>query len=306
MVTVTFVLVDNQIPTASVLDGAVVRVYSQDGLTFVTQGTTDATGTLALVLTDATTYWVRFFKTGYSFQSKALISVDSGAASNTFDIVGTDLTVRPPSAVPELCRVSGHVVGASGEPVEGSTFRFSMTDFARIVGGRVVTKSKTITTSDSFGYIEVELIRDGVYDATIDGHEDTVYRVKVPDSESSDITDLIWPYVYDVDLGLWSTGASVSAGEDVEQAVAAKLSSGVVTPVSLDGDDLLGFGYFLSLESQDTAIATVTMNDVTGIMTLSGVAAGTTSVAFTVREGVSAARLPAPTVTLPTLSITVV
>jgi len=173
------------------------------------------------------------------------------------------------------------------------------------VGGRVVTKSKIITTSDASGYIEVELIRNGVYDATIDGHEDTVYRVKVPDSESSDITDLIWPYVYDVDLGSWSTGATVSTGEAAEQVVAAKLSSGVTTPVSLDGDDSLGFGYFLSLESQDTSIATVTMDDVTGSMTLSGVAAGTTSVSFTVREGTSAARLPAPSVTLPTLSVTV-
>jgi hypothetical protein len=152
MVPITFSVADDTIPTGAALEDVVVRVYSEDGTLFVTEGQTDEDGELVLDLEDATTYWVRFFKIGYRFESQRTIDVDSSASSNTFDVGATDLTTFPPSAIPELCRASGYVSGPDLAPRSGIRFTFTMTGVPRIVAGRAIVVEDLIAKSDADGW----------------------------------------------------------------------------------------------------------------------------------------------------------
>jgi hypothetical protein len=306
MVPVTLLITDDSIAQNAVED-VVVRFYSEDGATFVTQAQTDAEGELALDLEDATTYWVRFFKIGYQFESKLTIDVDSGAASNTFDVEAVDLTVLPPSTVPILCRVGGYVAGGDLTPRPGITFTFVLTGSPRVASGRVMVLQDLIAVTDADGWLEVELVRGATYDCTIEGQDDCVYRVKVPDRTSINVTELIWPYLTELvyqQYGVDVTSVTVAAGATVDIDVFVRFSSGVVTPFKYDGDATWrDVDAYVSLLMEDDGIATRTV--AAGVMSITGVAAGATDLTATLRPGLEAERLPEPTRTLPTLTINV-
>ena len=136
MTTVTFYLWDSvDQTTATAVSGAQVRIYSSDGSSFITYGTTDSSGEFTTDIADAT-YWVRFFKTGYSFPSKKSVVVDSAQASNTFYIEAENLVQLPPSAANNLCRASGYAVDAGGQPRQGATFQFIVAGHFWFVGGQ--------------------------------------------------------------------------------------------------------------------------------------------------------------------------
>lgn len=302
-VSTTFSLTKKQFPkyTGSALESAIVRVFSEDGETFITQGTTDSSGELVLELPDLTTYWVRFFLETYSFDSKLTIDVDSGAASNTFDVEGQYLMEFPPSASNYLCRASGYVRGADWAPKAGIRMTFSLTGKPRVVGGQVMVTSDLAVVSGADGWIEAELVRNGTYDVVVAGMDDEVLRVQVPDSDSCSITDLIWPYVAAL---TWSADVEVAAGESQTVTATLTLSSGTTTPFTMDNDDLFLARTFLMFTVGDEAVAGFEWSD-TDTVTVTGVTAGTTTISATLNEDVEADREPSPTRSLASLSITV-
>lgn len=305
LVSCTFVIVDDAIP-ANALEDVVARVFSEDGETFVTQGQTDADGELVLELEDETTYWVRFFKIGYQFDSRLTIEVDSAAVSNTFDVEGVNLTVLPPSTVPQLCRVSGYVRGADFAPRKGIRITFSLTGKPRVVAGEVMVVQDVIVVSDSRGWIEVELVRDGVYDCVIDGMDDEVARVVVPDRTSVSLTELAFPYIASLsytqdDVEVEEVELAVDETLEVEALVT--LSSGVVTPYELDDDTEREAGNFIALTVADPLIVEAMLSGST--LTLVGLTAGTTTITAEVVDGTETDRLPEPTRDLVTLTVTV-
>ena len=297
---VTIVVTDTEIPFPNPLEGVIVRYWSQDGTTFVTEGTTDENGELTLDLEDFTTYWVRFFSSGYSFDSKLLIEVDS-SESNTFDVVGRDLTEHPPSAVPELCRASGYVVGAHGAPVEGASFYFDGTSLPTVVGGRGIVASKVIVRSDKWGYVEVELVRGGAYDVTVVGHEDTPYRIKVPDDPSVDINDLVWPFVAKVFFDPPGP-ISMNVGDVIHVTPHALLSCNVETAFGLDEDpyrkdhrnDKRRAVYYVKLKMDNPGLVNFTMKETTDEMTIVASTPGTVRIYAELNQDIEAVRLPAP------------
>lgn len=304
-VSCTFVVADDQTPPGA-LEDVVVRVFSEDGLTFVTQGQTDEDGELVLELEDDTTYWVRFFKIGYQFESRLTVGADSAAASNTFDVEGVDLTVLPPSTVPELCRASGYVRGADLTPRAGIRFTFSLTGKPRVVAGQVMVVQDLITQSDKDGWIEVELVRGGVYDLVVSTIEDAVYRVVVPDRTSVSMTELVWPYIYGLTYEIDDAeveSVTLDVDETVELDAFVRLSNGVVTPIELDDGQVFYTDSYVELTTTDPGVVTATLAH--GVLTLVGVAAGTTTITAAVREDVETDRLPAPTRSLVTLTVVV-
>jgi hypothetical protein len=305
MVSVTFVITDDAIP-ANELEGVVVRIFSEDGETFVTQGETDEDGELVLELEDATTYWVRFFKIGYQFKSKLTVDVDSGASSNTFDVEGTDLTILAPSTVPQLCRVGGYTRDAALAPKGGIRITFSLTGKPRVVAGQAIVVQDLIGVSDSDGWLEVELVRSGVYDVVVDGIDDSVYRVVVPDRTSCSLTELIWPYiaelVYSLD-GEETTSVGLEVDEELAVVATVILSSGLETPYELDDSTEREAGNFVSLAVEDPDVVEAALDGNT--LTLAGKAAGTTTITAEVIGGVETNRLPEPTRYLATLTVTV-
>jgi hypothetical protein len=306
MVSVTLSVIDDSIARVPVAD-VVVRFYNEDGSVFVTQAQTDEDGELVLDLEAATTYWVRFFKIGYQFASRLAIYVDESESSNTFDVQAVDLTVLPPATSPILCRASGFVSGGDLIPRKGVTFTFMLTGSPRIAAGRAMVSQDLVVVSDKDGWVEVDLVRGGVYDCVVGGQDDVVHRVKVPDRTSIDITDLVWPYLVKLAYqqeGLDVASVAVSVGETIEVDTYVLFSSFVSTPFKYDGDvTWRDVSNYVTLVMADNGIATCTLAK--GVLTISGIAAGTTTLDAELIEGLEAARLPEPTRTLPTLTIVV-
>jgi hypothetical protein len=301
MTSVTFFITDDTKPTGIPLEGAIVRVFSLDGETFVTQGTTDEDGELVLELEDDTTYWVRFFKVSYEFPTRLTIEVDS-SQGNEFDVVGTDLMEHPPSANEFLCRASGYVRSGDWAPEPGIKMTFMLTGKPRIVAGQIMVGGDIITESDETGWIEIELVQGGSYDVIVQGLEDSIIRVQVPEKQACSITELIWPYVQSLEYG--SPSLSLAVGSTATISASVTLSSGVQTPFTMDSEDVFVAGMFVLFTVEDEAVCAVTWDEDDNLI-VEGIKAGTTTVTAEVKADAEAPRLPEPERDIATLSITV-
>ena len=256
-------------------------MYSQDGSVFQAQLTTDAEGVATTDLPEGT-YWVRFFKTGYSFQSKLLVGVSS-TLTNTFDIEGRDMIELPPSAADNICRVSGYTVDASGLPFGRAYFQFMTTGSKRVTSNRLITGEKVNAAANSDGYIEVELIQGLQYDCTFSGYKDEVFPVYVPKLQQAHITDLIFPYGKKVTC---SSPVSITAGEEaIEHPALFTLSSGIELPIVAEEGN--SPGTFFTVEVSDDKLKATLYDDYIG---LSASAAGTYTVTITSSDPYSSYR----------------
>lgn len=245
MTAITIEVRDNLNPTSAV-EGVVVRVYNQAGDSFVTQLTTDSSGTVTTDVPDAT-YWVRFYKSGYSFQSKLLIEVDA-AETNSWLITANDLTELPPSGADGICRVSGYLIDAQGAPSHLPILTFMVPIGKRIMGRNIIGTEKIAAQPNSDGYFEVELIQNLKYEVVMASISDEVLTVKVPSLQACNITDLIYP-MGKLLSSLPST-ATVTVGEDTEVSVSLGASSGISLP---DTDMGLTVSTLFSVETSPTS-----------------------------------------------------
>lgn len=300
MIPVTFVVVDDSIPSGLALEGVLVRIYSEDGTTFITEASTDVDGRLTLDLPDLTAYWVRFFKVGYAFDSRATISVD-GALLNSFDVVGRNLSTHLPATSPNLCRASGYLVNGSGVPSANVTMYFMLTGKPRVVSGRAMLPSKIYATTDKRGYFEVELVRNGVYDTWAAGSDDTIYRVVVPDYPSIDITDLLFPEM--AVLSLESSTLSLAVGDVVEVPLTAMLSSRVFVPYTLDNGDTVTLSSLLQVKTTGNSASA---GLATSALRVTGLVSGSSTVfEVSVQPNVFVTRQPSSVPPTATITVTV-
>jgi hypothetical protein len=300
MTPVTFVMVDDALSPVAI-EGALVRIYSEDGETFITELTTASDGRATTDLPEDTIYWVRFFKVGYAFDSRATIEVDA-ALLNSFDVVGRDLTTYPSSTDPNRCRITGYLLNAAGVPSQNITLYFMLTGKPRVVGGRAMLPSKVYTTSNSSGFIDIELVRNGVYDAWAAGSDDEVYRIVVPDYGSADITELLFPELGTLTLS--EDTLTLAVGETATVEIEALLTTRVPLPYELDNGDSVSLRSIVDIVLGDTAIASYSV--VENTITVTGVAAGTTEITVTELPDKFAIRQPADGMLSATCTITVV
>lgn len=299
MIPVTFVIVDDSLPSGLPLEGVLVRIYSEDGTSFITEVTTDADGRVTTDLPDLTTYWVRFFKPGYAFDARATIDVD-GSLPNSFDVVARNLTALASSTDPNLCRVSGYLLNGSGIPTPNVTLYFMLTGKPRVVGGRAMLPSKVYATTDKNGKIDIQLVRNGVYDVWAAGTDDTVYRAVVPDYANVNITDLLFPVV--VTLSLETSEVSLAKGDTVAVIVTAELSSRVDIPYELDGGDKVSLSSILLIAVSDPAATAIFQGNT---LFVTGVSAGAATVTISVRDNIFALRQPSTGTLAAILAVTV-
>lgn len=299
MTPVTFVMVDDALSPVAI-EGALVRIYSEDGETFITELTTASDGRATTDLPEDTIYWVRFFKVGYAFDSRATIEVDA-ALLNSFDVVGRDLTTYPSSTDPNRCRITGYLLNAAGVPSQNITLYFMLTGKPRVVGGRAMLPSKVYTTSNSAGFIDIELVRNGVYDAWAAGSDDEVYRIVVPDYGSADITELLFPELGTLTLS--EDTLTLAVGETATVEIEALLTTRVPLPYELDNGDSVSLRSIVDIVLGDTAIASYLV--VENTITVTGVAAGTTEITVTELPDKFAIRQPADGMLSATCPITV-
>lgn len=272
MPSVTFYAYDSSEPDKSIaLEGVTIFVFTVDGATFLDSGDTDASGEAVFELPNAS-YWVRFFKAGFSIGKRFRIEVTE---DGTYDVPGLNLDQQPPATLSNLCRVSGYVVGAAGQYLPDVTLEIMLLDYVRITAGMATGNAKIITVSDSAGYFEFDLIRKARYDAVIESYGDRVFSFAVPDLPATGLTRLIWPYVARVDLA--QTSVTLEVGADVEVGYSSVLSSGWVGkyPVIPETDEP---SEVVSAKSSDVAVATVIQKN--GVLTVTAIGAGTCEINF--------------------------
>ena len=142
---------------------------------------------------------------------------------------------------------------------------------------------------------------NGIYETWLTGLEDSTTRVRVPDYPWVALADLVFPYVKTVEFE--DNTLSVAVGEDAETSVTVTLSSRVTVPYDQDDDDVVALADLLTFELDDTEVATFTMDE-DGLITITGVTAGTTTLSATALD-VAATRQPAVAPVFETVVITV-
>lgn len=275
------IVTDDLVPAD--LDGVVVRVYDATGATLVTSGTTGspaAAGHVEFTLNGTaapapTVYQLRFYKSGVAIISPQLIEVysppsGSPTTTNTFEVEAHVFTL-PEAIDPLLCRASGYIVRPDGRPLKGCSMHFIFSGTPQKLDARGVLGERVSIKTDATGYVEIELIRNACYLATVVSDEDTQREVYVPDEPATNIMSLLYPLVVLVD---WTPPASMAVGTEVtlEPEVwtsADRLLEGTAA------DDLL-------YATDDPGIVAVLVSETS--ITLRAVAAGTTVLRVTRRD----------------------
>jgi hypothetical protein len=324
---VTFVVKDDVLPTPGPLENVKVRVYDA-GDVFLTEGETDASGELELVLggsvSPGTTYITRLRKDGVIFadptQVIAVLDPLVPPATNTFDYVGHVFT--PPESIdPDMCMVYGTFSTQSLDPALRLVLEFKPQPFfpdggsstvhgsSRLLGAfhgnPTLLRSNILTRSvkvcvDATGFFQVELPRGGCFDVHIQGFEDPIEiteQIFVPDAPSAGIIDLLYPIVasvvYDTDP------INLLEGESAEVGIVVTLSNTQVVEDQELLQDLLEFSI------GDGTIANVALSSGTSI-TVQGTLAGSTTVEVARKDDVVVPSRPpvsALVVTPPTVTV---
>ncbi len=300
--TVLITVQDDEV-VPSPVDGVTVQVYDSTGTTLQTSGVTGAVnpGEVEFILNGddpPIEYQLRFSITGGSIVSPQAIEVytppaNSPTGTNDFEITASLFTL-PVAVDPRLCRASGYVRGPNGVARKGvdihwvPCFNPLVVDDIGVLGERVATRT------DSTGYIQVDLYRDGYYQATVESHESVQRLVLVPDRSSVNVNHLLFPIV---------VSAAFSPAGPFAVAVDDTL---VVTPTItasdfrvLDGagtDDVI-------YSTDDSDIATVAVNS-DGTLTITGISAGSTNLTVA-RADQSIVYIPDPGISGGTVAITV-
>ena len=157
------------------------------------------------------------------------------------------------------------------------------------------------STTDASGWFEQDLVRNGIYELVAAGMEDASSRVRIPDYPWVDLAHLLFPYVKTVEFS--ETDIDLEVAEEAETEMTVTLASRLVLPYDLDGTDRVYITDYLDVTIADTDVATMTMDE-DGVITITGVAAGSTTITITEKD-VVAARQPAVAPSVETVTITV-
>ena len=254
----------------SPVEGMMVRVLSEDGTDLYTQGTTDSAGLLSITLF-TNTYSLRFYKYRTSVKQPVQITVTEGpngqapAVPNTFDIVA-EVLVPPLATNPRLCRASGYFLDVTGAPHPNLDIKFSGTFAPILLEGSGVLASKRSIRTDKNGFACVDLIRCAIYLVMVEGYEDILREVRVPDAPSVNLPDLLFPVVSSVSLSP-DGPYTLSEGDTLELTPTVLSSDSVPLIGTATGD--------VKWSLSDTTVASLAVQGETLLITAKAV--GTTS-----------------------------
>lgn len=277
---VDFIITDNT-PSAAPIQGVVVKIWDQGGVQVFGEATTDSTGTASFLLPSDVTLQARFYKQQVNIKNPQLFVVQQAPAVNTFEITG-ELFAPPTATDPHLCMCYGFFKDITGAPATNLTVQIISQFDPLLFNGAAVMVERVTLRTDSNGYLQVPLIRNGQYEITVAGFEDLVEIITVPDAVSANLPDLIFPVV-----GF----ASFSPAGPYTCPVNGQL---VLTPTmtATDGEVLTGTGtgavrWSLDDETKATLVVGVST------LTIQGVAAGVVNLTA-VRMDTSIVRYPDP------------
>lgn len=229
---VTLTLTDDD-PAETPVEGVVVRVFDSTGINFIMQGTTDAQGQVVFNLLAPVSYQARYFKPKFSLYPVQNFSVlEAPVAPDTNEFLVKGHVFKPPEAVhPRLCRCSGFFLKPNGAPAPNHDLQFIAKFDPILFEGDAMLKERVSGRTDDSGYFEVDLVRCGKYDVTVEGFEDQLRCITVPDYPSSNLPDLLFPVIERVDLdppGPYAIGIGVA--NEIEITPTVWSSSGLQLP----------------------------------------------------------------------------
>lgn len=185
-------------PAKDPVAGVVVKVFSADGVLVYGQQLTDAAGRAAFLLPSGVPYQARFYKFAVAFGPPQLFTALPAplqpGETNTFDVKAS--SVAPPVPLDaRLCTAYGYFRDVTGAPQAYVEIHF-IAQFEPVwLEGAAVVKERVIVRTDEKGYVQLNLIRNGQYNCTLQGEEDIVRQIDVPDAPNVNIADLIFPVI---------------------------------------------------------------------------------------------------------------
>lgn len=270
------------------LAGVLVRVFDALGATFISQNYT------AIVGSDAyceftldgddppISYTIRLSKTGVAFDGS--LGVDnktpqiievysppsaSPSGTNWFQAKGQTF-VRPVSPDPRLCRCSGFFRDITGRPLPHLNMFFRTLNQPIIVDDDGVLGSYVEGRTDSEGYFQIDLFRNGQYEVILESLEDINRDITVPDTTSANLINVLFAYVKS--LVFTPDTVSVTIGDYIDVDLEILDCNGVeLDPI--DGD--------LLFTSDDTDVATCQIIIGSGKLRVVGVGVGTAQITAT-------------------------
>lgn len=293
MPTVTFQL---QTPDDDPIDGALVRVFSADGATFMADAISDGGGVARVELAEAGDYALRCFKQGHSFRSRTGFSL--GDEDATYAVTALQFLEHPTSTDSAFCRITGLLIGQNGVLLRNAVISCSAAKAYTVIGAGVTGSSSLHVRSDAAGRIDVSLPRGAVYEVTTVGESAYSEERKVPDALWARLEDFLWPYLavatVDADEITIPSGSALLP-------ISAQLSNGHALPFSMS-DSTEEISKYVDAVSDDDSICSVSIED--GALSIQRVAAGMTTVHLIERAGACGLRYPEPSRVLSTVSVT--
>lgn len=220
----------NHLPVA----GVVVRIFDSTGTTFITQGISDDDGLVGLSLTAPSGYQARFFLEKFSIRQPqkflTVVTPDPSGYNNNFSVIGHMFS--PPEAVhPRLCRCSGFFRRPDSSPAINHTIHVIAKFDPILFQGDAMLTERLKDKTDPRGFVQFDLVRFAQYEVTVEGFEDQVRIITVPDAPSVNLPDLLFPVVSSIDFdppGPWSIG--IGAMNDRQVTPTVRTSDGRVLP----------------------------------------------------------------------------
>jgi hypothetical protein len=209
--------------TGQPIAGAVVRAYGSAGRELVAETVTDEGGRARVLLPAGVELELRTFKFGAHQAMPRLVLALPDPAPNAIALELTPIDPASPRDL-RLSAVSGFFRTPTGAPDADLVLHFHprpplLVDRALIVRERVAVRA------DASGHVETTLFRGAVYDVLVQGLEDRLHTITVPDAPTTRLPDLLFPVPAHV---RWRDAlpASVAAGAELALHPAVEWTDG--------------------------------------------------------------------------------
>lgn len=292
------ILVTDDNPSSDPVEGVVVRVFDASGTNFITSTLTDNAGRADVSLVAPLDYQLRFFKDRFSIRQPVLISVleaPVAPVTNEFEIEGH--VFKPPEAThPRLCRASGFFKRPDGSVAVGHDINIIAKFDPLLFDGAAMLTERLAQRTDQSGFMQIDLVRFGQYEVVVEGFEDCLRIITIPDAASVNLPDLLFPVVSRIAFspaGPWSV--AVGPENDFEITPTVFTSDGRTLPGTALRDVLWSV-------ADPTVAAVLATNDK---LFLRGLVIGTTELRA-VRADSSIIRIPNPPIEGVPVALTVV
>jgi len=223
------------------VSGVTIKLYEDDGAfgVYLAEDITNASGIASFVGYADDDYFVRT-----RVPPSAPFTVPAGLTQSV-TVAGSDISVtistsavtRPTSSDARFCRCWGYFTDITGSPLRGAQIYFSRP--SEIPAGTVDTSgntlgilglNKTLRLSQA-GYGEIDLPRGAELTALIPDYIDEATQIFVPDSASTNLADILFPYPLSIvykQNGIAVTTVTFAAGGSATVDVEVTLRSGVL------------------------------------------------------------------------------